>query len=292
MPPPLTNSSWPPGRRAPRGRRSTISRQAAADVALRGRLHRADRGASQRPAGDPVADAGDLALVGHQPGEAGAGPRLDLLGHPRAPGRRRGSASASGRSAPSGRRAATSRRRGRGRRGPARGPPPIAPSIRSRWGRSSTISTGARPGSSAASRATSAIAAAVGRRVGDDDVVESLRERGTAPRATVNASTPRKPASRSRIRRRTRGRAHRLRGDPDRHARPPGRASPRRWRAARRGRRTRTAARRREDRVVARVRRLAIDVRGRSHSAASVPSLAADTADPGEVAEWLKALAC
>ena len=53
-------------------------RQARADVALGGRLHRADLGRAQRLAGDPVADPGDLSLIGHQPGEPGARAILDL----------------------------------------------------------------------------------------------------------------------------------------------------------------------------------------------------------------------
>ncbi len=57
---------------------STIRGRRRADVALGGGLHAADRGAAQRAAGNPVADAGDVALVGHHPGQPGAGPLGDL----------------------------------------------------------------------------------------------------------------------------------------------------------------------------------------------------------------------
>jgi len=50
-------------------------------------LHEADRGAANRAARDPVADACDLALVGHQAREPGARARLDLLRHPPCAGR-------------------------------------------------------------------------------------------------------------------------------------------------------------------------------------------------------------
>ena len=53
-------------------------RQAAVDVALRGGLHAADQGAAQGAARDPVADAGDVSLVGHHPDQASAGTALDL----------------------------------------------------------------------------------------------------------------------------------------------------------------------------------------------------------------------
>ena len=60
-----------------------------------------DRGAAQRPPGDPVADPGDLALVGHQRRPARCPGRLvDLARHPRAPAPGCAPASASARSAP------------------------------------------------------------------------------------------------------------------------------------------------------------------------------------------------
>ena len=56
-------------------------RQAAVDVALRGGLHAADQGAAQGAARDPVADAGDVSLVGHHADQARAGAPLDLGRH-------------------------------------------------------------------------------------------------------------------------------------------------------------------------------------------------------------------
>jgi hypothetical protein len=68
-------------REAVRGRRAgrlDDPRQALADLLLGAGLHPAHAGAPKRLAGDIVADPGDLPLVGHEPGEPGAGPGLDL----------------------------------------------------------------------------------------------------------------------------------------------------------------------------------------------------------------------
>ena len=76
VPPPLTNSSAVTSRTASTiwGRRRRMSRSEADCMR---RIERASQGA----AGDPVADPGDLALVGHHAGQAGARALLDLGRH-------------------------------------------------------------------------------------------------------------------------------------------------------------------------------------------------------------------
>ena len=73
MPPPLTISQL--GELADRG-----DDRAAPLGQLGGGapLHEADRGAAQPPPRRPVADPGDLALVGHQRGQLELRPPLDL----------------------------------------------------------------------------------------------------------------------------------------------------------------------------------------------------------------------
>ena len=60
-------------------------------------LHEADRGAAQAPPRRPVADPGDLALVGHQRDQLDLRPPLDLLAPAPPPARPCGPASASAR---------------------------------------------------------------------------------------------------------------------------------------------------------------------------------------------------
>ena len=166
-------------------------------------LHEADRGAAQRPPGNPVADPGDLPLVGDQPGERGPGALGDLGSHAPRPGgvswigERFGPIRPT--RPPSGHHEISISRQTR----TCEGPPPIAPSIRSRWGWSSTISTGARAGSSAVSRAISAIAARSTRGVGDHDVLEPLGGEMQGLGGGERVYTSLKPGSSSRIRRRT-----------------------------------------------------------------------------------------
>ena len=73
MPPPLTISSSANSRTA-----ATIAAPALGQLGRRAPLHEADRRAPQPPARRPVADPGDLALVGHQRDEFDLRPPLDL----------------------------------------------------------------------------------------------------------------------------------------------------------------------------------------------------------------------
>ena len=239
VPPPLTNSSSPPhsattsrtARRSPAGARGCPAPRPTASPGSR-RCAAACRGS--------VADAGDLALVGHQPDEPGAGPLVDLLGHPPRP------------------RGIVDRRalRPDPRHAPAERPPagvdveadahlrrPAADraldqvEVRAVVDHQHRRARG-RLGGEAGDLADRA---AVDRRVGDDEVLEALagelerlgdgeREHaaeagielagsGAGRRSSAPTSTP-----------------------PGSAARPPGRASCARCAASRRGRRTRTAA--------------------------------------------------
>ena len=73
MPPPLTISSSTNSLSA-----ATIAARRAASSLRRAPLHEADRGAAQPPPRRPVGDAGDLPLVGHQRVEFDLRPPLDL----------------------------------------------------------------------------------------------------------------------------------------------------------------------------------------------------------------------
>ena len=289
MPPPLTNSSSAPcaasSSRTPstiRGRRSRMS-------ASERRLHEADRGAAQRPARDPVADPGDLALVGHQPGELGPGALGDLGRHPRAPG----AASWTG------------ERFGPIRADPAAERPPGDVDVEAdadlrgaaadraldqvevgavvdhqhRRPRRVARRSAGRPRRSPPDRRS-------GRRRRCPRTPRSARCRASG---AVNASTPSKARVELEDPPQDRGRAHRLRGHPDRQ--PAGLREHRRRVATQRveideRERWRDAG---EDRVVAGLEGLEIGSGARVHGAASVSRLGSV---PGEVAEWLKALAC
>ena len=145
--------------------------QALAQLVERARLHRPDRGASDRPAGDVVADAGDVALVRHRADEPGSRPLGDLRGEAAARAPECGSASASG-----------PMRATRPRAGHQLGsmsiatrigaePRPAADSIRSRCAGSSTISAGWVSGRSAASSGQLGERPAVRGRIADEDVL-------------------------------------------------------------------------------------------------------------------------
>ena len=228
-----------------RGDRRTAATTAArrrGQLAGRDRLHPADGEPAQRRPGGCVPHAGDLRLVGHQPDQPEARPR-------RRPAGARAAASAAEctgeRRTPTCTRppAAAARRRGRGRpAAPAAAPGGTTASIRSSWSVESTIRVTARGrglvGGQPAQRRP------VGRRVADDDVVADrvlAAGRATAPRAACRPAPRRSPGGRAPAA--GRPAAHRLAGDPDRLARPPGGPGRRRWRRARRGRRRRTAGR-------------------------------------------------
>ena len=237
VPPPFTNSSSATSRH-----RRHDGRAALADLGRRAALERRDHAALQALAGRPVADAGDVPLVGHQPDELDAGRDVDLARERRPPARACGSASASARSS-AGRPRSSSRRRARSRPGSARTSPATADSIRSRCATSRPSAPARRRGRSAVSRAELRDRRAVGGRVAD---ARGRRSRAREPqrlRQRVGQEAPEARVAREDPLEQRRGSAA--------TCSRPGSACPRRGAACRRrcattrpGRRARTAPRR------------------------------------------------
>ena len=142
------------------------------------------------------------------------------------------------------------------------------------------------------SRATSRDRRPVDGRVGDDDVLEALLGEPQRLRQREREH-PAEAGSRSRIRRSSAAAAHRLRRDPDRLARRPvEHRRPRSRHIASRSTNANGGLDVGEDRVVA--RRSASRSTGASRVSGAGERLLTTDRDraPGEVAEWLKALAC
>ena len=167
MPPPLTISSSATSPHRGDGRRPPLGQ-----LGRRAPLHEADRRAAQPPPRRPVADPGDLPLVGHQRDQSICGRRSISR------------ASASACSARVHRRALRPDLHPPARRPPARvevdadpdrrRPAPSTDSITSRCSAQSTVTIGAPAGLATERSASSSSAPRVGRRVGEQQVLEAL----------------------------------------------------------------------------------------------------------------------
>ncbi len=285
MPPPLTISSSTNSPSA-----ATTAARRAGQLGGRAALHEADRGPAQAPARRPVADAGDLPLVGHQRVEFDLRAALDLAGQL--------DRLLDG----------VDRRALRADLDPPAQRPPAGVEVdadanRRRAGPQHRLDhvevldavdhQDRRPAGLAAERsASSPSALGVGGRVGEQQVLEALlgqpqglgQGEGHQPGealVAVAGSPPAGPGS---------GPTCWRRGSACRRRVP---ASPPRWPTSRRGRRRRMAPRPQ--------RRSARSGRGtgwaaHGHPRQPIPAVPGyflqSTRTPGEVAEWLKALAC